>query len=54
VIDFLLRFFVERVTAISDSMFIYNRDSEIDIVPETIGMVRKRIDVFSAIGVELR
>ena len=53
-VDFLLRFFVERVAAVSDGMLVNNRDGEVDIVPEAVGMISERIDMLSTIIIELR
>ena len=53
-VDFLLRCFIERFPTIGDSMFVNDRDSEVDIIPETVGVIGERIDVLGAVVVQLR
>ena len=50
-VDFLLRFGVESVAAISNGVLINYRDGEVDIVPETVGMIREWVNMFGAIVV---
>ena len=53
-VDFAVRCLVEGVWTVGDGMFVDNRDGEVEIVPETVGMIGKRIDVFGTVCVELR
>ena len=51
--EFFDGFFVESIWAVSDSAVVYDGDSEIEIIPETVGVISVRIDMWSAICVKL-
>ena len=48
-----IRLFVKGAWAVSDCLLINDRNGKVEIVPETIGMVSIRVNMWAAIRIEL-
>ena len=53
-LDFAIGLFVERVWAVGDGVLVDDGNCEVKIIPKTVGVMSKWIDVLSAISVKLR
>ena len=49
----MIGLFVECIWAIGDGMFVDDGNGEVEVIPETIGVVGEWINVFGAIFIKL-
>lgn len=52
--DFLIALFVEGAWTVGDGVLVDDRNGEVEVVPETVGVVGDGVDMLGAVRVELR